>query len=123
MFPEQSPPNRFLGLDLHKHYLVAVGVDADWNQVYGPRRVPLYEVETWIHKTVTSEDAVVLEMTTNTWQVYDELQPYAHSVTVVHPPHVDLIVRSQVMNDRIAAAHLARSRPHGHSRRRYPRPG
>jgi len=27
-------------------------------------------------------------MTTNTWQVHDELLPHVKSVTVVHPPHV-----------------------------------
>ncbi len=30
------------------------------------------------------------------------------SLTVVHPPHVALITRSQVMNDKIAASILAR---------------
>jgi len=47
-------------------------------------------------------------VTTNTWQLYDELVEYAASVMVVHPPHVALITRSQVMNDRIAASILAR---------------
>jgi hypothetical protein len=47
-------------------------------------------------------------MTTNTWRVYDELLPYVHSVIVVHPPHVALITRAQVMTDKIAASHLAR---------------
>ncbi|HEX9839610.1 MAG TPA: IS110 family transposase [Anaerolineales bacterium] len=47
-------------------------------------------------------------MTTNTWQLYDELCEYAGSVMVVHPPHVALITRSQVMNDKIAASILAR---------------
>jgi transposase len=51
---------------------------------------------------------VVLEMTTNTWQLYDELCAYAGSVLVVHPPHVALITRAQVMNDKIAASILAR---------------
>ena len=59
-------------------------------------------------KTLTKQDEVVLEMTTNTWQLYDELVEYAGSVTVVHPPHVALITRSQVMNDKIAASILAR---------------
>jgi len=108
MFSEKPPPLRFIGLDLHKHYLIAIGVDANLNQVYGPRRVALSDLEAWIRNTLTLQDAVVLEMTTNTWQVYDELLPYAHSVTVVHPPHVALITRVQVMTDRIAAAHLAR---------------
>jgi hypothetical protein len=38
----------------------------------------------------TKADEVVLEMTTNTWQLYDELIQYAGKVTVVHPPHVAL---------------------------------
>lgn len=101
-------PKRFIGLDLHKHYLVAIGVDTDLNQVFGPQRVQLSNLEAWIKKTFHPSDAVVLEMTTNTWQVYDELLPHVHSVTVVHPPHVALIVRAQVMTDKIAASHLAR---------------
>jgi transposase len=105
---EKPSPTRFIGIDLHKHYLVALGVDAELNQVFGPRRISLPQLESWIKNTITAGDAIVVEITTNTWQVYDELLPYAHSVTVVHPPHVALITRSQVMNDRIAAAHLAR---------------
>ncbi|MDZ7925276.1 MAG: IS110 family transposase [Marinagarivorans sp.] len=59
-------------------------------------------------KNLTKQDEVVLEMTTNSWQLYDELIEYAGSVIVVHPPHVALITRSQVMNDKIAASILAR---------------
>lgn len=108
MLPEKPPPKRFIGLDLHKHYLIAIGVDAELNQVYGPQRVAVSDLDVWIQKALTAQDAVVLEMTTNTWQVYDDLLAYVHSVTVVHPPHVALITRAQVMTDRIAAAHLAR---------------
>lgn len=32
-------PSRFIGLDIHKHYLVAIGVDKDQNQVFGPHKV------------------------------------------------------------------------------------
>lgn len=105
---EKPLPIRFIGLDLHKHYLIAIGVDSDLNQVLNPQRVQLVNLEAWIKKTLTPQDAVVLEMTTNTWQVYDELLPHVQSVTVVHPPHVSLITRSQVMTDKIAASHLAR---------------
>src|SRR6266516_6893336 len=61
-----------------------------------------------MRKTSTRQDTVVLDMTTNTWQLYDELCAYAGSVLVVHPPHEALITRSQVMNDKIAASILAR---------------
>lgn len=58
-------------------------------------------------KHLTAQDAVVLEMTTNTYTVYDALVPHVHSVTVVHPPHVALITRAQVRTDRKAALGLA----------------
>jgi transposase len=99
---------RYLGLDVHKHYLIAVGVDEELNVGLPVRRVEFSYLEAWMKKTLTKQDEVVLEMTTNTWQLYDELCAYAGSVLVVHPPHVALITRSQVMNDKIAAAILAR---------------
>jgi transposase len=103
-----SSPKRFIGLDIHKYYLVATGVDADLTPIYGPRRIEYTCLEQWMHKDLTPLDAVVVEMTTNTWQIYDELLPRVHSITVVHPPHISLITRAQVMNDKIAALTLAR---------------
>lgn len=60
-----------------------------------------------MRKSLSPQDAVVLEMTTNAFQLYDDLLPHVHSVTVVHPPHVALITRAQVMTDKIAARTLA----------------
>jgi transposase len=100
---------RYIGLDVHKHYLIALGVNQELEVVLPARRVELVNLEGWMKKALTKQDEVVLEMTTNTWQLYyDELAEYAGRVTVVHPPHVALITRSQVMNDKIAASILAR---------------
>jgi len=99
---------RYIGLDVHKHYLIALGVNVDLEVALPARRVELSNLESWMKKNLTREDEVVLEMTTNTWQLYDELSAYAGSVIVVHPPHVALITKSQVMNDKIAASILAR---------------
>jgi transposase len=99
---------RYIGLDVHKYYLIAHGVDENLAVVLPARRVELSNLEAWMKKTLTRQDEVVLEMTTNTWQLYDELCCYVGSVIVVHPPHVALITRSQVMNDKIAASILAR---------------
>ncbi len=106
MLPD-STPLRFVGLDIHKHYLVACGVDGNGKQVMDPQHVPNERVEAWIAKHLTRQDAVVLEMTTNTWKMHDLLAPYVQSVTVVHPPHVSLIVRAQVKTDKKAALTLA----------------
>jgi len=108
MTQKDVPPKRFIGLDVHKHYLIAIGVDTDLNQVLDPQRVELSRLEKWMTRTLRKDDAVALEMTTNTWQLYDDLLPHVGSVTVVHPPHVALITRAQVMTDKIAASILAR---------------
>ena len=105
----QPNPNltRFIGLDIHKKYFVAAGVNRDLTQVMASREVPIRQLKHWAEKNLTSQDAVVLEMTTNTYPVYDTLKPFAGSVTVVHPPHVALIVRAQVKTDKKAAITLA----------------
>lgn len=107
MSGEKPVPQRFFGLDIHKHYLAAIAVDAAGEKVYGLRRVAWADLESWRSKTLSPQDAVVIEMTTNTWQVYDELQPYVHSITVVHPPHMQVNTQAQVMTDKIAALNLA----------------
>jgi len=100
-------PIRYIGLDIHKHYLVAIGVDQDLHQVFGPQKVKWDKFEDWMEKNLNKEDSVVVEMTTNTWEVHDLMVEHCHSVTVVHPPHVKLIVRAQAMTDSKAALALA----------------
>jgi transposase len=102
-----SAPTRFIGMDIHKHYFAAVGVDADQNVVFGPHQGTIQSLETWAEKNLTLNDAVVIEMTTNTYAVHDALKPFVGSVTVVHPLYVALIVRAQVKTDRKAALTLA----------------
>jgi hypothetical protein len=52
---------RYIGLDVHKHYLIALGVDVELNVVLPARRVELSRLETWMKKTLTKQDEVVLE--------------------------------------------------------------
>ncbi|MBI3168641.1 MAG: IS110 family transposase [Chloroflexi bacterium] len=103
----EQVPKRFIGLDIHRKYFVAAGVDSKQNPVLGPHEAPMRQIEKWAKKNLTPADAVVVEMTTNTYAVYDALKPLVHSVTVVHPPHVALIVRAQVKTDKKAAFTLA----------------
>jgi hypothetical protein len=52
---------RYIGLDVHKHYLIAVGVEADLDVVLPARRVELFRLEAWMKKNLTKQDEVVLE--------------------------------------------------------------
>jgi transposase len=75
--------------------------------VFGPHRISLASLEDWAAKQLSQNDAVVIEMSTNAYELYDTLIPHVHSVTLVHPPHVALITRAQVKTDRKAAQTLA----------------
>jgi transposase len=70
--------------------------------------VELIDLKEWVRKIITGEDALAVEATANAFQVYDTLLPHAHSVTVVHPPHLAVIVKAPVKTDRKAAYELAR---------------
>jgi len=96
-----------VGLDIHKAYLVAVGVNLQREVVYGPQRIPNERAEKWIATQLTAQDSVILEMTTNSWHMVDLLRPQVQSVTVVHPPHARIITRADVKTDNKAALALA----------------
>jgi hypothetical protein len=102
-----TKPTRYFGLDIHKYFMVAIAVDAEKQTIYGPRRVEWINFETWIKDEIKTTDAVVIEMTTNTWEVYDLLTPHAFNVLVVHPQHIKAIVDAQVKTDQKAAQTLA----------------
>lgn len=102
-----SAVQRFFGLDIHRDYMVATAVNRELEVVFGPVRVVWQNFETWAARYLSETDAIVVEMTTNTWQVYDLLAERVHSVTVVHPPHVKMITEMPVMNDKKAAEALA----------------
>jgi transposase len=100
-------PTRFFGLDIHKEYFVAVGVNPQREIVFGPQRVSNYQLDEWASRVLTTQDSVVLEMTTNTYLFYDTLEPQVHSVIAVHPPNVTLVTGAQVKTDKKAALALA----------------
>ena len=98
---------RFFGLDLHREYVVAFAVDEALNPVVKPTTLAWERFPAWCARTLCKTDAVVIEMTTNTWATYDELLPHVHSVTVVHPQHLKVITSVPVMTDRRACEALA----------------
>src|SRR5688572_14425616 len=102
-----SSPNRWVALDIHKEYFLPAGVNAAKELVLKPRRVPNSQAEDWIKKNLTKDDAVILEMTTNAYTFYDMLLPHVHSVTVMHPPHLKVVVETHVKTDRRAAIAMA----------------
>ena len=100
-------PNRFIGLDIHKAYFVAIGVDAQKQVVFGPQTVPNHQLDVWAEKFLLPTDAVVVEMTVNTYLFHDVIAPHVHSIIAVHPPNVTLVTGVKVKTDKKAALTLA----------------
>jgi transposase len=104
---EPSNIQRWIGLDIHKAYFVAVGVDAQKQTVFGPQKISNEQLESWSAKYLQPSDAIVMEMTTNTYLFNDTIVPYVSSVIAVHPPNVRLVTGVKVKTDKKAALALA----------------
>jgi len=91
---------RYLALDAHKHYVVIGGVNAACELVLSPRRLEWAELEDWLRTHLQPTDKVVIEATTNTWTLYDQVARYAGAVVVAHPPHIKLIGAALVKTDK-----------------------
>jgi hypothetical protein len=76
---------RYVGLDVHKHYVMVGAVNRSQEMVLPPRKISLVEFEGWARKHLGSTDEVVLEATTNAWYLYDLLEPLVERVVVCHP--------------------------------------
>jgi len=112
--PKECPMNdssptfeRYLALDVHKHYVVVGGVNAQQQVILPPRRLDLGEWATWLPKHLHPSDAIVLEATTNAWTFYDQIVPHAGRPVVAHPGLVKVIASARVKTDNRDVLHLA----------------
>ena len=107
MLSPSPVPLRFIGLDIHKAYFVAIGVDAQKQVVFGPQTIQNNQLEVWVEKNLLRTDAIVVEMTVNTYLFHDIIVPHVHSFIAVHPPNVTLVIGAKVKTDKKAALALA----------------
>ncbi len=101
-------PQRFIGLDIHKDYLVWVAVDERQNILVPPQRVSYRNLPTWMNDHLHTTDAVVLKACSNAWTLYDQLAPRVGQVTVAHAAHERWIASSLIKTDKRDALVLAR---------------
>lgn len=75
---------RYLALDIHKEYVLAGGMNAEQEWVLQPRRVEMGKFREWAKKNLYDADVVVIETTTNVWDIYDIVAPLVTRVVVAH---------------------------------------
>jgi transposase len=90
---------RYIGLDVHKHYITVGGMNTEQEIVLRPRNVEMEDFRKWAEQNLRETDEVVLEATTNTWDVYDTIAPLVGRVVVAHPAEVKQIANSRVKTD------------------------
>lgn len=100
---------RFLGIDLHKRFVVVAGVDGQQQLCLRPtRRISLDRFPTWAAEHLGPHDAVVLEATGNAWWCYDIVAPLVGRAVVANPLQIKWIAAAAVKTDKHDAVKLAK---------------
>jgi hypothetical protein len=71
-------------LDIHKEYVLAGGQNAKQERVLPPRRIRMAKFREWAIANLQEGDAVVLETTTNVWDIYEIVAAQATRTVVAH---------------------------------------
>ena len=91
---------RYIAMDIHKEYVLVGGQTARQEWVMQPRRVGVEKMREWAAANLRRGDAVILETTTNVWDVYDIVAPLVNYTVVAHAGKVRQIAEARVKTDK-----------------------
>lgn len=97
---DTSGITRYIALDIHKEYALIGGQNARQEWLLAPRRVAIEKLRDWAAANLRKGDAVVVETTTNVWDVYDIVEPLVGYVVVAHAGAVRQIAEARVKTDK-----------------------
>ena len=108
IYPITRPMQRYIALDIHKEYVMAGGMNASQEWLLPPRRIEMSKFGEWAKKNLCETDAVVIETTTNVWDIYDIAQPLVGHAVVAHAGGVRQIAEARVKTDKEDVKRLIR---------------
>lgn len=97
-----------MALDIHKEYVLAGGQTAGQEWVLPPRRISMAKFRAWARANLHEGDAVVIETTTNVWDIYDLVAPLVSRTLVAHAGAVRQIAEARVKTDKEDVKRLIR---------------
>jgi transposase len=100
--------DRYIALDIHKEYVLAGGMNAEQEWVLPPRRIGIEKFREWAQQNLRDRDEVVLETTTNVWDIYDIVSPLVKRTVVAHAGAVRQIAEARVKTDKEDVKRLIR---------------
>jgi len=105
---DTSQIERYIALDIHKEYVLAGGQNAKQEWVMPPRQIKMAKFREWASVNLQAGDAVVIETTTNVWDIYDVVAPLVTRTVVAHAGAVRQIAEARVKTDREDVKRLIR---------------
>lgn len=100
------PIERYIAIDIHKHYVVLGGMDPQKEWVLRIRKVRMSRFPEWVLKNLKLTDAVVIESTSNAWEIHDLIAPLVGKTVVANPLKVGQIAGAKVKTDRLDVERL-----------------
>ncbi len=108
IYPRTRPIQRYIALDIHKEYILAGGMNTSQEWILPPRKLEMSRFEEWAKRHLCESDAVVIETTTNVWDIYDIVQPLVGHAVVAHARAVRQIAEARVKTDKEDVKRLIR---------------
>ena len=105
---DTSQIERYIALDIHKEYVLAGGQNAKQEWVLPPRRISMAKFRGWAAASLHAGDALVIETTTNVWDIYDIVAPLTTRTVVAHAGAVRQIAEARVKTDKEDVKRLIR---------------
>ena len=98
--PESIPIQRFIAIDIHKYYVMVGGMNDHREWTLRPRKIQMSRFRKWAAKNLNPGDAVVIEATSNVWDIYDIVSPFVTKTLVANAHKVRQIAEAKVKTDK-----------------------
>jgi len=98
--PESIPIVRYIGIDIHKYYVMVGGQNRSRKWVLRPRRIQISRFRDWAEKNFHPTDAVVIEATGSVWDIHDIVEPLVGKILVANARKIRQIAEARVKTDK-----------------------
>lgn len=99
---------RYLGIDLHKKYLVIAEVEDGSKQVRRSRYPLTPDGVQMLKHSIDTNCRIVVEATGNAWWLHDQLYPLVDQVILANPGQLKAIAAARIKTDKVDAEIMAR---------------
>ncbi len=98
--PETIPIDRYIGIDIHKYYVMVGGQNRRQEWILRPRRIQMNRFRDWAEKNFQMSDAVVIETTGSVWDIHDIVSPLVGMTLVANARSIRQIAEAKVKTDK-----------------------